>query len=89
MYKIVLMNGGVKEYDAILKSFRDTEDNQERKYAMYTLGSTNDAALKKRTLDWAVKSGEVKLQDFFYPIGSVASNVAGSDLAWGYFREVS
>ncbi len=86
VFKIVLMNGGAKEYEAVLKSYNDTEDNQERKYAMFSLGATNDIALKKRTLDWAVKSGDVKLQDFFYPLGAVASSAAGSVLAWEYFQ---
>lgn len=72
----------------MLKSFRDTEDNQEKKYAVHSLGATRLESLKLQTLDWAVKSGEVKLQDFFYPIGSVASSLAGSELAWKYYREV-
>jgi hypothetical protein len=82
------MNGAGAEYERILKSFHDTEDNQEKKYAVNSLGATNVEALKLRTLDWAVKSGEVKLQDFFYPIGSVASSLAGAELAWKYYREV-
>jgi hypothetical protein len=41
-----------------------------------------------RTLDWAVKSGDVKLQDYFYPFGSVAGTPAGAELAWKYIREV-
>ncbi len=71
------MNGGVSEYNRVLKSYHDTEDNQERKYAMFSLGSTNHEILRLKTLDWAVKSGDIKLQDIFYPIGSVACNVAG------------
>lgn len=62
VYRIVLMNGGVSEYEQILKTYTSTEDNQERKYAMYSLGAAMDTALKTRTLDWAVKSGGVKLQ---------------------------
>lgn len=86
VYSIVLMNGGSAEYERILKTFYATEDNQEKKYA-FSLGATNDLDLKTRTLDWAVKSGDVKLQDFFYPIASVASSRAGSDLAWRYFQD--
>jgi hypothetical protein len=41
-----------------------------------------------KTLDWAVKSGEVKLQDFFYPIGSVTGNIAGAEMAWKYYQDV-
>lgn len=83
------MNGGAVEYNRILKSYNDTEDNQERKYAMFSLGSTNVESLRHKTLDWAVKSGDIKLQDIFYPIGAVASNVTGSELAWSYYKEVS
>ena len=55
---------------------------------MFSLGASRDLVLKKRTLDWAVKSGEVKLQDFFYPIGAVTGNIQGALLAWDYFRQV-
>jgi len=49
-------------------------------------GATSSTALKQRTLEWAVNSGDVKLQDFFYPIGSVASNPEGANLCWQYFQ---
>ena len=55
---------------------------------MFTLGATKDRALKQRTLDWSVKSGEVKLQDTFYPVGSVSGSAEGTELAWKYFQEV-
>lgn len=63
-------------------------NTQIRKYPMFTLGATRDRALKLRTLDWAVKSDQVKLQDTFYPIGSVTGSVEGAQLAWKYFQEV-
>ena len=56
---------------------------------MFSLGSTNVDALKAKTLDWAVKSGDVKLQDIFYPIGSVACSISGTELSWNYYQEVS
>lgn len=55
---------------------------------MFTLGATKDLALKLRTLDWSVKSGSVKLQDTFYPIGSVSGSAEGTELTWKYFQEV-
>ena len=82
------MNGGQAEYDVILKEYTSTEDNQIRKYPMFTLGAARSIALKQRTLDWAVKSGQVKMQDTFYPIGSVTTSVEGTELAWKYFQEV-
>jgi hypothetical protein len=121
VYRIVLMNGGAAEYEAVLKEYLSTEDNQVccwnartvlcsllppipdlppfspgllphspqiRKYPMFTLGATRDRALKQRTLDWAVKSGQVKMQDTFYPLGSVTGSVEGANMAWLYFQEV-
>jgi puromycin-sensitive aminopeptidase len=87
VYRIVLKAGGVAEYERILATFYSTEDNAEKKYAMVSLGSTEDLKLKTRTLDWSIKSGDVKLQDFFYPIGPVGSNKEGAQLAWTYFTE--
>ena len=55
---------------------------------MYTLGASRDKGLKQRTLDWAVKSGQVKMQDTFYPIGSVTGSIEGTEMAWKYFQEV-
>jgi len=87
VYKIVLQNGGADEYEKVLKTYYATEDNQERKYAFLSLGSTNSLALKQRTLEWALFSPDVKLQDFFYPIGSVVSNASGAALAWGFYKQ--
>ena len=36
------------------------------------IGSTSDPKLKRRVLEWALS--EIKLQDFFYPIGSVSAS---------------
>lgn len=36
------------------------------------VGATADPALKRRVLEWALS--EIKLQDFFYPIGSVSAS---------------
>ncbi len=87
VFKIILMNGGEKEYDQILKSFYATEDNNEKKYAVFSLGATRNNSLRMKTLDWAVKSGDVKLQDFFYPISAVSSSADGTLLAWNYFKD--
>ena len=69
-----------------MKTFYDTEDNAIRKYA-FVLGAAPSKELKLRTLDWAVKSGDVKLQDFFYPITHVASGNGGKEIAWSYFQD--
>jgi len=87
VYKIILANGGEKEYEEVLKTFYATTDNAEKRFA-FALGATPSVALKLRTLDWAIKSGDIKTQDFFYPIGPVAGCAAGAQLTWDYFKQV-
>jgi len=87
VYKIVLKAGGEAEYERVLKTYTDTTDNAIRKYAMGTLGASKDKALKLRTLEWALNSEDVKLQDFFYPIGSVSGDQEGILLAWQFFQD--
>eukprot|EP00040_Diaphanoeca_grandis_P006211 m.36419 g.36419 ORF g.36419 m.36419 type:complete len:873 (-) comp17353_c0_seq3:305-2923(-) len=87
VYRIVVKSGGDEEYERVLKTFYSTNDNSERKFAMYSLGVTTSMELKNRTLDWAVKSGDVKLQDFFYPISPTGGDAEGSVLVWNYFKE--
>jgi hypothetical protein len=84
---MVLKTGGSTEYERILKSYNDSTDDQERAFALRSLGASPDPDLKKRTLDWAVK--DVKLQDISAPFTSVASSsFEGSNIAWAYFQEV-
>jgi len=87
VYKIVLKAGGAKEYDQILKGFYATTDNAEKKYALSSLGAVKDKVLKLKTLDWTSKSGDVKVQDFFYAIGPCGDGIMGSQLVWDYFKE--
>lgn len=85
--RIVVANGGESEYERVLQTFYATTDNAEKKYAMVCLGSTPSDALKLKTLDWSVKGEDVKLQDYFYAIGSVACSAEGVALTWKYFMD--
>jgi puromycin-sensitive aminopeptidase len=87
VFKIYLKNGGEKEYDAVKSYYYKAKDNAERKTVLNSLGSTKEEKLKLATLDWTT-SGEIKLQDFFYAIGSVSrSDKQGQELTWKYFQE--
>jgi len=87
VYRIILREGKTEDYEQILASFYATEDNTEKKHVMVSLGATSQSALQIRTLDWAVKGQDVKLQDFFYPIQSVAAaSESGSNAAWAYVK---
>jgi puromycin-sensitive aminopeptidase len=87
VFKIILKNGGAVEYNAIKSYFTSASDNAERKHVLGSIGNTSDPALKKQTLEWAI-SGDIKLQDFFYPIGSVGgSSPEGREIAWQFFQD--
>ena len=87
VFTIVLKNGGEKEWNDVKTYFYTATDQAEKKFVLATLGATNSAKLKLNTLEWAV-SGEVKLQDFFYPMGSVGhSSRNGAEISWQFFQE--
>jgi puromycin-sensitive aminopeptidase len=87
VFKIVLKNGGVKEYEQVLSYFDTATDNAERKHVLNSLGAAKSPALKKRTLEWTT-SGAVKLQDFFYAMGSVGrSSKEGREISWQFYQD--
>jgi puromycin-sensitive aminopeptidase len=87
VFQIVVQNGGVKEYEQVLAYFDMATDNAERKHVLESLGSTSDLKLKLRTLEWTT-SGAVKLQDFFYAMGSVGrSSREGREISWTFFKD--
>mmetsp|Transcript_27434 Transcript_27434/g.64303 ORF Transcript_27434/g.64303 Transcript_27434/m.64303 type:complete len:894 (-) Transcript_27434:208-2889(-) len=86
VFQIYLKNGGRKEYDTVKSYYGVASNNAERKLVLNSLGSISDKQLKIETLDWTT-SGAIKIQDFFYPIGSVSSSgKEGRDVAWEYFQ---
>lgn len=87
VFQIFLKNGGEKEYEEVKAYFYSAADNAEKKHVLNSLGSIQDSALKLKTMEFAC-SGEVKLQDFFYAMGSVSrSGKQGRKIAWNYFQE--
>uniref|UniRef100_A0A7S3P4T9 Aminopeptidase n=1 Tax=Amphora coffeiformis TaxID=265554 RepID=A0A7S3P4T9_9STRA len=87
VFKIVLKNGGAKEYEQVKSYFYSADNNAERKHVLNSLGCVPDKKLKLATMDWCT-SGEIKLQDFFYPMGSVGrSSREGREVSWTYYQE--
>jgi hypothetical protein len=89
VYKIVLAEGGQEEYDQLmgLYEYYDGLDSAAERASIYAAaGAPTDLSLKRQTLLWALN--DLKLQDFFYPMRSVAaSDRAGADLAWTFYQE--
>eukprot|EP00581_Thalassiosira_minuscula_P004938 CAMPEP_0183743044 /NCGR_PEP_ID=MMETSP0737-20130205/65013_1 /TAXON_ID=385413 /ORGANISM="Thalassiosira miniscula, Strain CCMP1093" /LENGTH=925 /DNA_ID=CAMNT_0025978647 /DNA_START=599 /DNA_END=3376 /DNA_ORIENTATION=+ len=87
VFKIYLKNGSAKEYEDVKAYFGQATDNAERKHVLASLGHTPNPKLKRATLDWAI-SGEIKLQDFFYPMGAVrSSSLEGRHIAWEFLQD--
>ena len=87
VFKIMLKNGGMEEYEAIKAYYSTATDNAERKHVLNSLGSTQDPSLKLATMEWST-SGEIKLQDFFYAMGSVGrSGRVGRQVSWKYYQD--
>jgi len=82
---MVLKAGHQYEFDQVMRLYRDAPSNVEKKQVYNAIGATSDPKLKRRVLDWALQ--DIKLQDFFYPIGSVSSSShEGLELAWDFFK---
>lgn len=86
IFQAVLSSGGEQEYEKLLSAYKKLVVSVEQKYVFLSLGFGATEALKRRTMQWAI-SGEVKLQDFFYLLGSVsASSKHGLDMMWAFFQ---
>eukprot|EP00527_Entomoneis_sp_CCMP2396_P000949 CAMPEP_0198141638 /NCGR_PEP_ID=MMETSP1443-20131203/4617_1 /TAXON_ID=186043 /ORGANISM="Entomoneis sp., Strain CCMP2396" /LENGTH=389 /DNA_ID=CAMNT_0043804445 /DNA_START=21 /DNA_END=1190 /DNA_ORIENTATION=- len=87
VFSIVLQNGDLALYNQIKSYYLTAHNTAEAKLVLSSLGSINDVDLKWATMEWAT-SGEIKLQDFFYLMGSVSrSNKQGRNVAWKYFTQ--
>lgn len=87
VFNIYLHNGDEREYENVKGYYYKAKDNAERKTVLNSLGSIGSETLKLATLDWTT-SGEIKLQDFFYAIGSVGrSGLQGRTITYQYFEK--
>ncbi len=86
VYQLVLKTGGKTEVEKIMEMYSRFETNIEKKMVFSAIGYASTATLKLQVLQWSLN--EVKLQDFFYPISSVASSdVQGRNLTFAFFKE--
>jgi len=86
VFKMVLKTGGQKEYKALREVQAKAETNIEKKHVYVTIGQTAEMSLKKDVLEWVV-SGDIKIQDFFYPLGSVASSSKeAAAMTWEFYK---
>jgi len=86
VWKIILQNGDEKEFNEVLAYYENAELASEKQSVLTSMGFISSAHLKKKVLEWTM-SDKVKIQDFFYPMGSVAqSNGSGLNISWEFFQ---
>jgi puromycin-sensitive aminopeptidase len=87
IFRIVLHNGGVAEYEKVLATYYATTEDAKRKWALTTLGASQSPELKLRCMEWSI-SGDVKLQDCYTPMNSVSSSDhIGANIAWKFYKD--
>jgi len=84
--RAVLARGGEEEHSSLLGVFEKLTKDVDRKHVYHSLGFAAQPELKTKTLQWAI-TGKIKIQDFFYPMGSVSSSSRqGLDMMWAFLN---
>ncbi|KAK0746141.1 peptidase family M1-domain-containing protein [Schizothecium vesticola] len=86
VFSMALKYGGVEEYDAVLRTYRESTSADERNTALRCLGRSEDPALIKRTLD-LLFSGEVKDQDIYMPTAGLRAHPKGVEALFTFMTE--
>lgn len=85
--KLAAHHGGAAEHEALMRIYAQSQTDADRKIVLQSLGFVPDTALKTSTMEWALTSDQVKLQDCFYPFASVAhSSHLGQMTCWNFFK---
>lgn len=87
VFSIVLANGGGEQaFDAIWKSYLNAPTAGQKDQALRVIGGVEDAALIKRTLEYAL-GPDVKTQDLYKPISSMRSTSTGISIRWQWMKD--
>eukprot|EP00927_Polykrikos_kofoidii_P049844 TRINITY_DN43855_c0_g1_i1.p1 TRINITY_DN43855_c0_g1~~TRINITY_DN43855_c0_g1_i1.p1 ORF type:complete len:882 (-),score=207.18 TRINITY_DN43855_c0_g1_i1:132-2777(-) len=86
VYEMVVKHGGRQEVEALKKIWHDSEANVAKLQVYRTIGFTADVQCKAELLEWTI-SGDIKLQDYFYPVASIStSSRAAGRMTWEFFK---
>ena len=86
VYAMVIRDGGVKEYDALLARYHNAPTADERNTCLRALGRGESQELIEKTLVLAL-SDEVKTQDIYMPIGGLGNHRPGIEARWKWMCE--
>lgn len=86
VYAISARFGGKKEFDALMRVYKEATLHEEKNRIASALGNFRDTALLQKTLTFAM-SDAVRLQDKTRVIAGVTTNPAGTDLSWKFVQK--
>jgi puromycin-sensitive aminopeptidase len=84
LLSIALATGGKKEYDQVIKYYKSSSLQEEQVRCLRAIGATKDTNLIKQALDFSL-SDDVRAQNAFYVVYSVADNPLATDILWLWF----
>lgn len=81
IYKMVVKNGGEKEFNQIVELYRKTDMAEEKQRTLAALCYAEDENLIHKALDFAL-SNEVRPQDIYIPIAHSSMNPKARNIQW-------
>ena len=86
VYNLVAGNGGQKEWNSLVKMYKEEDNQQEKDRLGRSLGLFKSKTLLKRSLEFAI-SKDVRFQNTLGIIVSVWGNSEGRYLAWEFIKK--
>ncbi|GFP57868.1 alanine/arginine aminopeptidase [Trichoderma asperellum] len=86
VFRMVLLNGGAKEYDVIFDHAKHAPSSYSRRIAAQSLLATEDPALVKRTLN-AILSKELEPSEAPITLKGLGYSRTARDMAWAWVQE--
>ena len=86
VYSAGVLEGGKKMRDGIISFYRRTQSAEEKRRALVALGSFKNKEILKESLDFSI-SKDVRPQDTFVIILSIAGTPFGKDLVWPWLKD--
>lgn len=83
-YSVIANANDNNAYYKLRENYKNSDLNEERIRSLAAIGYVKDTGMIKQTMEWALK--EVKAQDIAFVFASLASNLKGLELAFGFLE---
>ncbi len=86
VYNLVAASGGLREWNTLVKMYKEEENQQEKDRLGRSLGLFKSKTILKKTLEFAIGK-DVRFQNSLGMIASVWGNPIGRYLAWEFIKK--